>query len=53
VISIYDWGAGSAAPSTTPGLGLGLPIMQRLCDRVSLSRIEGATRLELRFGRQA
>lgn len=51
VIRVSDWGIGSDQPSTQPGLGLGIPLIQRLSDHTTQSHRHGLTLVEMRFAR--
>jgi serine/threonine-protein kinase RsbW len=51
VISVSDWGCGSDQRSARPGLGFGMPLIRRLSDHATQRRIDGVTRLEMRFDR--
>ena len=51
VISVCDWGVGSEQPSLQPGLGLGIPLIERLSDHTTQRRAGGVTLVEMRFDR--
>lgn len=51
VIRVSDWGMGSNQPSAQPGLGLGIPLIQRLSDHTTQSHRHGLTLVEMRFAR--
>jgi anti-sigma regulatory factor (Ser/Thr protein kinase) len=51
VISVVDWGRGGDRPSTQPGLGLGMLVIERLSDHVRYTRSGSGTLVEMRFDR--
>ena len=51
VIRVSDWGVGSDRASAQAGLGLGLPLIERLSDHVTQSHNAGVTLVEMRFAR--
>jgi len=51
VIRVSDWGMGSDQPSAQPGLGLGLPLIERLSDYATQAHSLGVTVMEMRFAR--
>jgi anti-sigma regulatory factor (Ser/Thr protein kinase) len=53
VISVVDWGRVGDRPSTQPGLGIGVLVIERLADHVRYSRTGGGTLVEMRFDRPA
>ena len=51
VIRVSDWGVGSNQPSAQPGLGLGIPLIERLSDHATQSNCSGVTLVEMHFAR--
>jgi anti-sigma regulatory factor (Ser/Thr protein kinase) len=51
VIRVSDWGMGSDQPSAQQGLGLGIPLIERLSDHATQTRSQGVTLVEMRFAR--
>ena len=52
VIRVSDWGVGWDHPSAQPGLGLGIPLIERLSDSAMHSHSRGITLMEMRFTRR-
>ena len=52
VIRVSDWGLGTEEPSAQPGLGLGIPLIERLSDRLTQRRTDGVTLVEMCFDRR-
>ena len=52
VIRVSDWGVGWDRPSAQPGLGLGIPLIERLSDHTTQSHSHGITLVEMRFARR-
>ena len=52
VIRVSDWGVGWDRPSAQPGLGLGIPLIERLSDHATHSHSHGITLVEMRFARR-
>jgi serine/threonine-protein kinase RsbW len=52
VIRVSDWGVGWDRPSAQPGLGLGIPLIERLSDHATHSHSQGITLVEMRFARR-
>jgi serine/threonine-protein kinase RsbW len=50
-ISVCDWGRPFSTPSSNPGLGMGIPIMESLAARVGRSHVHGKKQVELTFPR--
>jgi serine/threonine-protein kinase RsbW len=48
-ITVSDWGCPFTAPTTDPGLGLGMLIMHSLAAQVTVRQVDGAKRVELTF----
>jgi serine/threonine-protein kinase RsbW len=53
VIRVSDWGIGTDQPSAEPGLGLGIPLIERLSDYVKHIHSHGVTLVEMHFARSA
>lgn len=51
VIRVSDWGMGRDQPSAQQGLGLGIPLIERLSDHATQTRSQGVTLVEMRFAR--
>jgi len=51
VIRVSDWGIGGGQPSAQQGLGLGIPLIERLSDHATQTRSQGVTLVEMRFAR--
>jgi len=52
VIRVSDWGVGWDQPSAHPGLGLGIPLIERLSDHATQTHSQGITLMEMRFARR-
>jgi serine/threonine-protein kinase RsbW/stage II sporulation protein AB (anti-sigma F factor) len=53
VVRVHDRGVGMRPKPTSPGLGLGIPILGHLADQVAIDSSETGVSVELRFKRQA
>jgi serine/threonine-protein kinase RsbW len=51
LIRVSDWGIGTDQPSAKPGLGLGIPLIERLSDYVTQTHSHGVTLVEMHFAR--
>ncbi len=51
MIRVSDWGRGSDQPSAQQGLGLGIPLIERLSDHATQTHSQGVTLVEMRFAR--
>jgi anti-sigma regulatory factor (Ser/Thr protein kinase) len=51
LIRVSDWGIGSDQPSVQPGLGLGIPLIERLSDYATQTHSHGVTLVQMRFAR--
>jgi serine/threonine-protein kinase RsbW/stage II sporulation protein AB (anti-sigma F factor) len=48
-VIVRDGGSGMAPRNDSPGLGLGLPVIARMADRVEVHGVEGSTGTEIRM----
>jgi anti-sigma regulatory factor (Ser/Thr protein kinase) len=51
VVSVADRGTTYGTRSASPGIGLGAPLMDHLCDAITRTRIDGEMVVELHFTR--
>src|SRR5688500_11560726 len=52
VVRVHDRGVGMRPKPTSPGLGLGIPILGHLADQVAIDSSDSGVSVELRFRRQ-
>jgi serine/threonine-protein kinase RsbW/stage II sporulation protein AB (anti-sigma F factor) len=52
VVRVHDRGAGMRPKPTSPGLGLGIPILGHVADQVAIDSSDSGVSVELRFRRQ-